>query len=165
MSLPDPPGVAVRRVETAREMLDAVTAAMPADILVAAAAVADWRAAEPSAAKIKKGRDGAPALRLVENPDILATVARGSVRPRLVVGFAAETEDLLDHAARKLDAKGCDLIVANRVGPGSDVMGGPDNEVHLLTRAGVDSWPKMSKDAVAERLVARLAAMLEAPSP
>ncbi len=164
VALPDPPGVATVHVETARDMLAAVEAALPADIFVATAAVADWRAAEQQTEKIKKRDAGAePALlRLMENPDILATVARrGSGRPALVVGFAAETEHLIEHAATKLDAKGCDMIVANDVGPESDTMGGTTNEVHLLTRAGSEAWPRLAKDEVAEKLVERFATMLE----
>ena len=166
VSLPDPAGVTVRHVETAREMLAAVEAALPADLFVAAAAVADWRPAAAADLKIKK-RDGVPdpALALVRNPDILADVAqRVGDRPRLVVGFAAETDRLLDNAAAKLERKGCDVIVANDVGAGSDVMGGAENAVHLVTRAGVDAWPRLGKDEVARRLVARFAALLEARS-
>ena len=171
VSIPDPPGVAVVRVETARDMLDAVEAALadgPADVVVAAAAVADWRPAEVAERKIKK-RDGDPdpVLRLDRNPDILAAVARrASGRPRLVVGFAAETDRLLDHAATKLERKGCDLIVANDVAvvAGAGVMGGAENQVHLVTRSGsgasVETWPRLGKDEVARRLVARFAALL-----
>ncbi|WP_237481185.1 bifunctional phosphopantothenoylcysteine decarboxylase/phosphopantothenate--cysteine ligase CoaBC [Lichenibacterium dinghuense] len=164
VSIPDPPGVAVVRVETAREMAEAVEGALPADLFVAAAAVADWRPAEAAILKIKK-RDGAPdpELQFTRNPDILAGVARRTVgRPRLVVGFAAETDRLHDNAAEKLERKGCDLIVANDVGAGSDVMGGADNEVHLVTRDGVERWPRFGKDEVARRLVARFAALLDA---
>ena len=168
VSIPDPEGVTTLRVETGREMLAAVEAALPADLFVAAAAVADWRPTAAADLKIKK-RDGAPdpVLTLDRNPDILATVARrGEGRPRLVVGFAAETDRLLDHAAAKLERKGCDVIVANGVGAGSGVMGGPDNEVHLVTRDGdrvrVESWPRLGKAEVARRLVARFAAMLDA---
>ena len=173
VSIPDPPGVATVRVETARDMRDAVEAALadgPADVFVAAAAVADWRPAVAAERKIKK-RDGDPdpVLRLDRNPDILAAVARrASGRPRLVVGFAAETDRLLDHAAAKLERKGCDLIVANDVavvpGAGPGVMGGAQNEVHLVTRSGagasVETWPRLGKDEVARRLVARFAALL-----
>ncbi len=163
VALPDPPGVATVRVETAREMLAAVEAALPADALVAAAAVADWRVAEPAPEKTKKRPgDGPPALHLVENPDILATVARRATgRPTVVVGFAAETEHLVDHARAKLESKGCDLIVANHVGAGSDTFGGGSNEVHLVAAAGHEAWPRLPKEEVARRLVARLAALLE----
>jgi phosphopantothenoylcysteine decarboxylase/phosphopantothenate--cysteine ligase len=165
VDLPDPLGVTTVHVETAVQMLEAVGKALPADIFVAAAAVADWRPAEPRTEKIKKKRDATePALlRLMENPDILATVAqRTEGRPALVVGFAAETDHMLDHALRKLDQKGCDLIVANDVSAEGGAMGGPSNEVHLLTRGGVEDWPKMSKIEVAERLVGRMAEMLKA---
>ncbi|RYC29751.1 bifunctional phosphopantothenoylcysteine decarboxylase/phosphopantothenate--cysteine ligase CoaBC [Lichenibacterium minor] len=172
VSIADPAGVAVVRVETAREMLSAVEAALPADLFVAAAAVADWRPTVAADLKIKK-RDGAPdpVLALDRNPDILAAVAaRREGRPRLVVGFAAETDRLLDHAADKLRRKGADVIVANDVGSGSGVMGGADNEVHLVSRgaagaggdARIEAWPKLGKDEVARRLVARFAALLDA---
>jgi phosphopantothenoylcysteine decarboxylase/phosphopantothenate--cysteine ligase len=163
VSIPDPAGVTTLRVETAREMLAAAEAALPADLFVAAAAVADWRPEAAADLKIKK-RDDAPdpALSLVRNPDILAAVAgRRDGRPRLVVGFAAETDRLLDNAAAKLERKGCDMIVANDVGAGSDVMGGAENAVHLVTRGGVETWPKLGKDEVARRLVARFAALME----
>jgi len=167
VSIPDPPGVAVVRVETARDMLAAVEAALPATVFVAAAAVADWRPASASDAKIKKrGAAAAPTLLLDENPDILAAVSRrASGRPALVVGFAAETDRLLEHAAEKLERKGCDMIVANDVGTGSGVMGGPANQVHLVTRAGVEPWPRLGKDEVARRLVARFAALLDEARP
>ena len=165
VAIPDPPGVAVVHVETARQMLDAVVAALPADAAVMAAAVADWRVAAEKAAKIKKdGSGNPPALALVENPDILATVARhATLRPRLVVGFAAETGDLLQNAAAKLERKGADWIVANDVSPEGGVMGGGENTVHLLVAGGggeparVEDWPKLGKDEVAARLVARIA--------
>lgn len=155
--LPDPRGVEAIHIESAREMLAAVQAALPADIFIAAAAVADWRV-EAAPDKIKKVRGGgAPSFALVENPDILASVAAlGVDRPHLVVGFAAETRDVLAHARDKLACKGCDLIVANDVGAGSGVFGGETNEVHLVTSDGVESWPRLGKEAVAERLVARL---------
>jgi len=166
VSIPDPPGVAVVRVETARDMLAAVEAALPATVFVAAAAVADWRPAAASGSKIKKRGGAAPTLLLDENSDILAAVSRrASGRPALVVGFAAETDRLLDHAAEKLERKGCDMIVANDVGAGAGVMGGPDNEVHLVTRAGVEPWPRLGKDEVARRLVARFAALLDEARP
>ena len=163
VAIPDPLGVEVVHVETAREMLDAVERALPADLFVATAAVADWRPASESRGKIKKRPDGdAPRLELTENPDILATVAhRTAGRPTLVVGFAAETDRLLEHAAEKLARKGCDIIVANDVGTGSGVMGGDRNTVHLLTQAGTETWPTMSKIEVARRLVTVFAARLD----
>jgi phosphopantothenoylcysteine decarboxylase/phosphopantothenate--cysteine ligase len=161
VSIPDPAGVRVVRVETAREMLAAVEAHLPADIAVFAAAVADWRVDNESASKVKKGAGGPPVLALVENPDILRTVAgRSEGRPAVVVGFAAETDDVLANAQAKLARKGCDLIVANDVSPATGVMGGEANTVHLVSRSGVEHWPTLAKEAVAERLVARLAEML-----
>ncbi|KMO19191.1 bifunctional phosphopantothenoylcysteine decarboxylase/phosphopantothenate--cysteine ligase CoaBC [Methylobacterium platani] len=158
VTLPDPPGVAVVRVETAREMLEAVEAALPADIAVFAAAVADWRPAAFGDQKIKKGPEGPPPLALTENPDILATIARRTEgRPPLVVGFAAETTDVIAHARAKIARKGCDLIVANDVSAATGVMGGDRNSVHLIGRDGsLETWPTMGKDEVARRLVARL---------
>ena len=163
VAIADPLGVEVVHVETAREMLGAVERALPADLFVATAAVADWRPASESRGKIKKQPDGdAPRLELTENPDILRTVARRSAgRPTLVVGFAAETDRLLDHAAEKLARKECDVIVANDVGTGSGVMGGDRNTVHLLTKAGTETWPTMSKIEVARRLVMVFAARLD----
>ncbi|HEY5210576.1 MAG TPA: bifunctional phosphopantothenoylcysteine decarboxylase/phosphopantothenate--cysteine ligase CoaBC [Stellaceae bacterium] len=154
---PDPPGVTVRRIESARDMMAACTASLPVDIAVCAAAVADWRV-EAAPQKLKK--DGAaPALRLVENPDILKYLSEaGNRRPRLVIGFAAETEDVLTHARRKLAAKGCDWIVANDVSAATGTFGGDDNTVHLIDAAGVEDWPPLSKRAVAERLATRIAA-------
>ncbi|KAA5601863.1 bifunctional phosphopantothenoylcysteine decarboxylase/phosphopantothenate--cysteine ligase CoaBC [Blastochloris sulfoviridis] len=158
--LADPQGVDVVHIETARDMLAACEAALPADAAVFAAAVADWRVARDAGQKIKKTGDGPPALALVENPDILATISRSPSRPPLVIGFAAETEHVLDHAKAKLARKGCDLIVANDVSPESGVMGGERNRVHLVSAAGVESWPDLSKDEVARRLVARIAVLL-----
>jgi phosphopantothenoylcysteine decarboxylase / phosphopantothenate---cysteine ligase len=160
--LPDPPGVEVVRVETAAEMLAAVRAALPADIAIFAAAVADWRVAETAGEKIKKGERAAlPRLALVENPDILRTIAaRGPHRPALVIGFAAETAHVTEHARKKRKAKGCDWIVANDVSPETGIMGGDRNAVHLITADGVESWPELSKAEVAERLVARAGAHL-----
>ena len=150
---PDPAGVEVRRIESAEEMLAACRAALPADIAVCAAAVADWRPAATVAQKIKKGADEPPPIALVRNPDILATLAApGNARPRIVIGFAAETEDLIANARRKLAAKGCDLIVANDVSAASGTFGGQDNTVHLVAADGVESWPRLSKQEVAERL-------------
>ena len=159
VSVPDPAGVAVRRVETAAEMLAACEAALPADVAVCAAAVADWRVDAAAGQKIKKGGD-APSLTLVPNPDILATLSHGSGRPRLVVGFAAETELVVEHARAKLARKGCDWIVANDVSPATGIMGGLANEVHLVSATGVEAWPRMAKTDVAERLAARIAAAL-----
>ena len=161
VAVPDPAGVRVVRVESAREMLAAVEAALPADIAVFAAAVADWRVAGEAEQKLKKdGGEPAP-LRLTLNPDILRTIAqRTEGRPALVVGFAAETERVLDHAKAKLARKGCDLIVANDVSPATGIMGGPSNAVHLVTRDAVESWPSLDKDEVARRLVTRFASMI-----
>jgi phosphopantothenoylcysteine decarboxylase/phosphopantothenate--cysteine ligase len=164
VTLADPPGVTVVKVESAREMLAAVEAALPVDVAVFAAAVADWRVATAGTHKLKKGQAGTPQLDLVENPDILATVAgRKSGRPRLVVGFAAETEHVVDNARKKLARKGCDWIVANDVSAESGVMGGDRNTVHVVTAAGVDSWPILSKEEVAHALVARMAEALKDP--
>jgi phosphopantothenoylcysteine decarboxylase/phosphopantothenate--cysteine ligase len=161
VALPDPAGITTIHVETAQEMLAAVEAALPADVFIAVAAVADWRPEVTSPDKLKKG-SAHPVLSLVETPDILATIAARDVgRPALVVGFAAETRDLLDHARAKLGRKGCDMILANDVGGESSVMGRDVNEVTLLTAGGQESWPRMSKDEVARKLVARLAAMLD----
>ena len=162
VNVPDPKGVHVVRVESARDMLAAVEAALPADVAIFAAAVADWRTVQTGSQKIKKGVAGAPALALVENPDILATTAqRRRGRPGLVVGFAAETQNVVENAKHKLKRKGCDWIVANDVSAESGVMGGDINRVHLVTDAGVDSWPPQSKDAVAAALVMRIAQALE----
>jgi phosphopantothenoylcysteine decarboxylase/phosphopantothenate--cysteine ligase len=158
VSIPDPAGVAIVRVESAREMLAAVEAALPADIGIFAAAVADWRSAGEAAEKMKKDGNALPPLQLVENPDILATVARRNEgRPPLVVGFAAETQNVIPYAQAKLAKKGCDLIVANDVSPEAGVMGGDRNTVHLVSAAGVETWPTLTKDEVARRLVAHLA--------
>jgi phosphopantothenoylcysteine decarboxylase/phosphopantothenate--cysteine ligase len=162
VALADPAGAQVVHVETAREMLAAVEAALPADIFISAAAVADWRIASASAAKIKKETKTPPTFALVENPDILATIARRKLeRPALVIGFAAETDRILEHARAKLAGKGCDMIVANNVGAGANVFGGDRNEVTLITRASTESWPSLSKTEVAARLVAALARMLD----
>ena len=159
VDLPTPAGVRLVRVETARDMLRAAEAALPADIAVCAAAVADWRAAADADQKIKKKAGAAPPpLRLVENPDILATLSRHAARPALVVGFAAETENVLAHARAKLARKGCDWIVANDVSPASGVMGGDMNTVHVLDADGEETWAKAPKDEVARRLAARIAA-------
>ncbi len=162
VNVPDPPGVTTHHVQTAREMQAACEAALPADAAVFAAAVADWRVAQEAGLKLKKTEgDAPPALRLVPNPDILAGVAApGPRRPRLVVGFAAETHDLRRHAADKRLRKGCDWIVANDVSPATGIMGGADNEVHLVTASGVEDWPRMTKAEVAARLADRIAAAL-----
>lgn len=162
VTVADPPGVTVVRVESAREMLAAVEAALPADVAIFAAAVADWRAAETKPVKMKKDGGPPPPLPLAANPDILATVAgRERDRPRLVVGFAAETHDVVAHARAKLARKGCDLIVANDVSEaGGGVMGGDFNAVHLVSREGVEDWPRAAKDEVARRLVDRLSTIL-----
>jgi phosphopantothenoylcysteine decarboxylase/phosphopantothenate--cysteine ligase len=166
VELNDPAGVTVKHVESAREMLNQVESALPADIAIFAAAVADWRVASAGAQKLKKTPAGMPPLQLVENPDILATISKlQDKRPPLVIGFAAETEHLIDNARAKLARKGCDWIVANDVSPASGVMGGDRNTVHLLKREGagiaVDSWPVMTKDEVATALVARIAEAVE----
>jgi phosphopantothenoylcysteine decarboxylase/phosphopantothenate--cysteine ligase len=161
VNVPDPPGVAVVKVTTAQDMLAAVTKALPADVAVFAAAVADWRTAKPQANKIKKGAGGSPKLALTENPDILATVAHDArKRPRLVIGFAAETEHIIEHAKAKLARKGCDWILANDVSAEGGAMGGDRNTVHLVTAQGVESWPPQSKEEVARALVVRIAATL-----
>ena len=163
-TVPPPSGVEVVRVETAREMLAAVETALPAEAAVFAAAVADWRVANESGQKMKKDGTGrAPALDFAENPDILATISRRSEgRPRLVVGFAAETHDVLRHATEKRARKGCDWIVANDVNPATGIMGGSENAVTIIDAAGAESWERMGKDAVARRLAARIAAALNA---
>ena len=162
VALAPPDGVKLVKVETAQEMLAAVEAALPVDIAVFAAAVADWRVEGTQAQKITKVASGAaPHLALVENPDILKHVAAMTAgRPRLVVGFAAETENVLANAKAKLARKGCDMIIANDVSPASGVMGGEENRVQVVTAQGVDSWPDMPKRAVAARLMALLAAKL-----
>jgi phosphopantothenoylcysteine decarboxylase/phosphopantothenate--cysteine ligase len=162
VGLADPEGVSVRRVETARDMLAAVEIALPADIAVFAAAVADWRPAHEAASKLKKdGSGNVPPLHVTENPDILATIGhRGEGRPGLVVGFAAETDDVFENAKKKLGRKGADIIVANDVSPENNVMGGAANTVHLVTPEGIESWPQMPKDEVARRLVHWIAGRL-----
>jgi phosphopantothenoylcysteine decarboxylase/phosphopantothenate--cysteine ligase len=162
VDLDDPAGVTVTHVESARDMLQEVETSLPADIAIFAAAVADWRVASEGGQKLKKTAAGMPPLQLVENPDILATISKlGDNRPTLVIGFAAETEHLIDNAKAKFARKGCDWIVANDVSPATGVMGGDRNTVHLLTRDGaaisVDSWPVMTKEQVATELVSRIA--------
>jgi phosphopantothenoylcysteine decarboxylase / phosphopantothenate---cysteine ligase len=161
VNLAAPAGARTLRVESARDMLDAVEKVLPADVAIFAAAVADWRVDGAANSKLKKDGKGPPKLPLVENPDILATVAqRKAGRPNLVIGFAAETDHVIDHAKAKLERKGCDWIVANDVSSESGVMGGDSNTVHVVTRDGVDTWPTQSKEAVARQLVARIAAAL-----
>lgn len=159
--LADPAGVRVVHIESAAEMLTACRAALPVDMAVCAAAVSDWRVAKTSTQKLKKNGT-APTLALTANPDILASLAAaGNSRPQLVIGFAAETENLIAHATDKLASKGCDWIVANDVSPGTGTFGGAENQVHVIDAAGVDSWPRLSKDDVAARLAARIADHLE----
>jgi phosphopantothenoylcysteine decarboxylase/phosphopantothenate--cysteine ligase len=163
---PLPPGVEVQMVETAEQMLAACEAELPADIAIFAAAVADWRVASAASGKLKKNGSGKPpTLQLTENPDILATIAgRKKNRPPLVVGFAAETDDVIDNARKKLKKKKCDLIVANDVSPETGVMGGARNTVHLVSGTGVESWPEMAKHDVAARLMQELAEMANSPA-
>jgi phosphopantothenoylcysteine decarboxylase/phosphopantothenate--cysteine ligase len=176
VELDDPAGVTVTHVESAREMLHAVEAALPADIAIFAAAVADWRVAREGEQKLKKTSAGMPPLQLVENPDILATISKlPGLRPALVIGFAAETENLIENARAKLARKGCDWIVANNVSPATGVMGGDRNTVHLLTQDAksirdangvpadirIESWPVMTKEEVAATLVTRIASRAE----
>ncbi|MDX1821786.1 MAG: bifunctional phosphopantothenoylcysteine decarboxylase/phosphopantothenate--cysteine ligase CoaBC [Paracoccaceae bacterium] len=159
--VPPPAGVKVLRIETAQQMLQAVEDALPADAAIFAAAVADWRVASASGSKIKKDAGRLPVLEFAENPDILATISqRKTLRPSLVVGFAAETDDVIAHATAKRARKGCDWIMANDVSPATGIMGGTENAVHLITAEGVEDWPRMSKQAVAERLADRIAAAL-----
>jgi phosphopantothenoylcysteine decarboxylase/phosphopantothenate--cysteine ligase len=157
VNLPDPPGVTVVHIETARQMLAAVEKALPADIAVFAAAVADWRPQQASQGKIKKhGRP--PTIELVENPDILSTIAhRKSGRPPLVIGFAAETDNVIANAKAKLKKKGCDWILANDVSPATGIMGGDSNTIQVVTADGVESWPPQSKEDVARALITRIA--------
>ena len=169
VDLTDPAGVAVTHVEFARQMLQRVEAALPADIAIFAAAVADWRVAHQGEQKLKKTSGGLPQLELVENPDILATISKlPDRRPTLVIGFAAETENLIENAKAKFARKGCDWILANDVSPAAGVMGGDRNTVHLLTRNGaeiaVDSWPVMTKEQVAAELIVHIAKAMEKAS-
>jgi len=159
--VPPPAGVQVVRIETAQQMLQAVEDALPADVAVFAAAVADWRVASASGSKIKKDAGRLPVLEFAENPDILARVSqRTTDRPALVVGFAAETDDVVAHAEAKRARKGCDWIVANDVSPATGIMGGAENAVHLITSQGREDWPRMSKQAVADKLAQRIAQAL-----
>jgi len=165
VELADPPGVEVVKVETAREMLDASLRALPVDIAVCAAAVADWRA-RPASQKLKKEGGRLPELTLEENPDILAQLAQhGEARPALVVGFAAETERLLEHASAKRLRKGCDWILANDVSEKGGAFGSADNEITLIEEAGSESWPRLTKQEVAVRLVRRIAEHLGKAAP
>jgi phosphopantothenoylcysteine decarboxylase/phosphopantothenate--cysteine ligase len=162
VNIPDPRGVNIVKVESARDMLAAVEAALPADVAVFAAAVADWRSASNSREKIKKTGKSTPELALVENPDILSTVAhRRARRPKLVIGFAAETERVVERAKAKLARKGCDWILANDVSPETGIMGGDSNTIHLVTRDGVENWPPQSKNEVAAALIQRIAAAMD----
>ncbi|MEM1306186.1 MAG: bifunctional phosphopantothenoylcysteine decarboxylase/phosphopantothenate--cysteine ligase CoaBC, partial [Pseudomonadota bacterium] len=162
VQLQPPTGVTLIAVETAEEMLEAVRSALPVDVAVFAAAVADWKVARAASDKIKKQPDGAiPTLQFAENPDILATLAAPSPhRPPLVIGFAAETSDVVANAAAKRARKGCDWILANDVSPDSGVFGGADNTIHFVTAAGVTQWPKAAKEDVADRLVDEIATWL-----
>ncbi|MBO6776461.1 MAG: bifunctional phosphopantothenoylcysteine decarboxylase/phosphopantothenate--cysteine ligase CoaBC [Marinibacterium sp.] len=160
--VPPPEGMDVVPVTTAVDMLGAVQAALPADAAVFAAAVADWRMASASDQKLKKSKDGQPVLEFAENPDILATVSQmGAGRPGLVVGFAAETNDVIENATAKRARKQCDWIVANDVSPATGIMGGSENAVTLISADDAESWPRMGKDDVARRLAARIAAELD----
>jgi len=162
--LPTPPGVIRVDVETAVEMADEVRLGLPVDAAIMVAAVADWRAADPAGQKIKKDGSGAvPPLALAENPDILAGVAKSAERPTLLIGFAAETNDVIAHAQAKLARKGCDWIVANDVA--ADPMGGECNRVHIVSKAGIDSWDRLPKAAVARKLMEKIADELDARSP
>jgi phosphopantothenoylcysteine decarboxylase/phosphopantothenate--cysteine ligase len=161
VNLPDPPRVGVIKVETARQMLDAVEKSLPADVAIFAAAVADWRTEAPSAGKIKKQPGRAPTLKLIENPDILSTIAhRRSGRPELVIGFAAETDHVIANAEAKLARKACDWILANDVSPQTGIMGGDVNTISLITAAGVEPWPPQPKEDVARKLIERIAEAL-----
>jgi phosphopantothenoylcysteine decarboxylase/phosphopantothenate--cysteine ligase len=160
-TVPPPQGVQVVRITTAQEMLEAVQTALPADAAVFAAAVADWRVAEVAGSKMKKTKGTLPTLSFAENPDILATIAQmKSGRPGLVVGFAAETDDVVENATAKRARKGCDWIVANDVSLGTGTFGGAENTVHIVREDGVEDWPRMGKDEVAARLARRIAEAL-----
>jgi phosphopantothenoylcysteine decarboxylase/phosphopantothenate--cysteine ligase len=163
---PPPFGVRLVPVETAVEMLAACETALPVDVAVMAAAVADWRVEAVARRKLKKDGGGPPLLRLTENPDILATIARrGNDRPALVVGFAAETDDIIPNARKKRVGKGCDWILANDVSSGTGTFGGDRNTIHLVDADGVEDWPAMTKREVAARLAARIADSLSTRSP
>lgn len=159
--VPPPDGVDLVRIETAQQMLEAVQAALPADAAIFAAAVADWRVKTAASSKMKKQNGDIPTLEFAENPDILATISQmGDGRPGLVVGFAAETDDVVENATAKRKRKGCDWIVANDVSPGTGTFGGTQNTVHIISDGGVEDWPQMGKDAVAEKLASRIAETL-----
>ncbi len=160
VSLPPPPGLRLVSIETAQDMLAACKKEMPADIAIFTAAVADWRVKTQAREKLKKTEAGPPSLVLSENPDILASISRSRARPEIVVGFAAETEKITEHAVQKLKRKGCDMIVANDVSQPTGVFGGDRNTVHLVTPEGIESWPEMSKQDVGRKLMERLAQML-----
>ena len=156
--LPDPAGVSVVHVETAEQMLSACRAALPVHVAVCAAAVGDWRVKAPAAGKIKKTKGKPPAFAMIENPDILASLAAaGNERPDLLIGFAAETENIVEHARAKLQAKGCDWILANDVSPERATFGGTDNQIHVLRGESLETWPRMSKIEAARRLAAAIA--------
>ena len=159
-SIAPPAGVQVIAIETAQAMLDAALAALPVDAAVMAAAVADWRVDNASAQKLKKSATGMPELRFAQNPDILKTIAGHAQRPTLVVGFAAETENVIEHASAKRLRKGCDWILANDVSPATGIMGGAENAVHLISDQGVEDWPRLPKAEVARKLAARIAGAL-----
>ena len=167
VSLPIPEGIEVLPVETARDMHDACMEELPVDIAICAAAVADWRVESPASEKMKKqGKADVPDLSLTQNPDILRTISNLKIdRPDLVVGFAAETQNVVENAKTKLASKGCDLIIANDVGAGSDVMGGAQNTVHIVSKTDVEDWPQMPKHQVAEKLMAYLATCLQDKQP
>jgi phosphopantothenoylcysteine decarboxylase/phosphopantothenate--cysteine ligase len=157
--VPPPEGARIVRVETANQMLEAVRNALPVDAAVFAAAVADWRVSSASDKKLKKSKDGLPVLSFAENPDVLRDVAQmQSGRPSLVIGFAAETDDVVAHATAKRARKGCDWIVANDVSPATGIMGGSENAVTVIDDKGAEAWPRMSKEQVSERLADRIAA-------
>jgi phosphopantothenoylcysteine decarboxylase/phosphopantothenate--cysteine ligase len=162
-NLADPAGVDVVHIETAQQMLEACQVALPADVAVCAAAVADWRVASAAGEKLKKTKGKLPSLDMAENPDVLATLsAAGNARPQLVIGFAAETENVVANAQAKRASKGCDWLLANDVSPETGTFGGADNTIHLVHAEGVEDWPRMSKEDVADRLAERIAATLGA---
>ena len=163
VALPQPSGVRLIEVERAEEMLEAVEAALPADIAVFAAAVADWKV-DAAENKLKKGKYGLPKLSFTENPDIAATISKGKKRPRLAIGFAAETENLIETAREKRIAKGLDWILANNVASENEVFGGDENEIYLISEKGETLWPRQSKESVAERLVEVIATYLKEKS-
>jgi phosphopantothenoylcysteine decarboxylase/phosphopantothenate--cysteine ligase len=160
--LPDPIGVRVTHIETARQMLEACEAALPVDVAVCAAAVGDWRVGETAKNKIKKdGKNTTPTLELTENPDILASLGSSKQRPRLLIGFAAETEHVVENAIAKRTKKNCDWILANDVSPETGTFGGDDNTLHLVTGEGVEDWPRLDKQAAADKLAGYIADAME----